>query len=44
MGGEGSGKEYLLYTCENVDNCEQSLSHPWQIINAINFLLRTDYS
>ena len=24
-GGGGSGKPYLLYTCENVDNCEQPL-------------------
>ena len=26
MGVRGSGKAYLLYTCENVDYCEQSLS------------------
>ena len=25
FGGGGSGKAYLLYTCENVDNCEQPL-------------------
>ena len=24
-GGGGSGKVYLLYTCENVDNCEKPL-------------------
>ena len=26
MGVRGSGKAYFLYTCENVDNCEQSLT------------------
>ena len=26
MGGGGSGKAYLLYTFENVDNCEQPLN------------------
>ena len=24
-GSGGSGKAYLLYSCENVDNCEQPL-------------------
>ena len=28
MEGDGSGKVYLLYTCENVDKCEQPLRYP----------------
>ena len=41
MGGGGSEKAYHLYTCENVDNCEQplkesTLSHCFSITQPVN--------